>query len=628
MAKVRGERDPSLGIFASTGSHNAMAKYQEISKKLIDGLRGSAKLSRHGDEHKGLDKWVFGVAGAIAVAFVAWGIIDATGLGRASSTALDYVMKNFGWFFVIAATVFLLFILVVAFSRFGRIPLGQDNDVPQFKTLSWISMMFAAGMGIGLMFYGVAEPLFFYVSPPPDTVSPETADAVSTALGTALFHWTLYPWAMYAIVGLGLAYGSYRLGRSQLFSSLFAGLLGEKAVNGVGGRIINILAIVATLFGSACSLGLGALQIGGGLVHGDMVETASTSLFVIIIVVLTVCFMASAISGIERGIQWLSNINMVLAVALALIVFVAGPTLFILNVFPNSLGTFLADLPHMASRTAGVGSSDLSEWMSSWTIFYWAWWVSWSPFVGLFIGRISKGRTIRQFVTGVLLAPSAVSVLWFAIFGGGAIGTLQRARATGAASSTVQEGPGGEPVVDSDTVLFQFLDDLAFPGWISGALMVLCIVLIAIFFITGADSASIVMAGLTENGTEEPKRWNVVFWGLATGGTAAIMLVAGGDDPATALQGLQNITIVTAVPFVLVLVFLCFSIWRDLSRDPLMIQGALAKEVLEQSVVEGVGRHKGEAFALNTHEYSPDEAIELQEIFDDDDRRAITDSAD
>jgi choline/carnitine/betaine transport len=576
-----------------------MTSDQTLTKELIDHLK-DAEPEMGGEHPVGLDKWVFGSAAVVVVAFLVWGIADSDGLGAVASRALDLVITGFGWLFVIAVTVFVCFVLVVAFSRFGRIPLGRDDETPQYTTWSWVSMMFAAGMGIGLMFYGVAEPLYFYISPPPETVAPESAAAVGVALGTAMFHWTLYPWAMYAIVGLGMAYGTYRLGRSQLFSSMFAGLFGQRAVAGVGGRLINILAIIATLFGSACSLGLGALQIGGGLVQGGVTSQLSSVLLIGIIAVLTAAFVASAVSGIERGIQWLSNINMVLAVVLAVVVFIAGPTLLVLNIIPTALGSFVSDLPQMALRTAASGDEAMRDWMSSWTIFYWAWWVSWCPFVGLFIGRISRGRTIRQFVTGVLLVPSIVSVLWFAIFGGGAIGVVQRARAAGRAAPMIEQGSDGTMSVNFDTVLFEYLDALQMPGWLTIALVGLCVVLVAIFFVTGADSASIVMAGLAQNGAEEPARWNVVFWGTATGAVAAIMLLAGGDQPAAALTGLRNITIVSALPFVIVMLLLCVSIWRDLSKDPLMLQGRLARAVLEQTVASAIERHDGEPFELTT----------------------------
>ncbi|WIY81845.1 BCCT family transporter [Propionimicrobium sp. PCR01-08-3] len=577
-----------------------MTTDQNLTKEILSYLKDARSVEEEDDRPKGLDRWVFAIAALIVVAFLAWGIADAEGLGRVASGALSAVIEDFGWLFVIASSVFVLFVLVVAMSRFGRIPLGQDDDTPQYSTWSWISMMFAAGMGIGLMFYGVAEPLFFYASPPPGTVDGESAAAVSVAMGTALFHWTIYPWAMYAIVGLGMAYGTYRLGRTQLFSSMFVGLFGPKAVHGPGGRLINILAIIATLFGSACSLGLGALQIGGGLVHSGVMSQTSSVLLVGIIAVLTTCFIASAISGIERGIQLLSNINMVLAVVLAVLVFIIGPTLFMLNVIPTSLGAFIGNLPEMASRTAASGDETMAEWMSNWTIFYWAWWISWSPFVGLFIGRISRGRTIRQFVTGVLVVPSLVSVLWFAIFGGGSIGVLQRVRDAGQFTNLVERAADGSVSVDSDLVLFQFLESLPMPAWLAVVLVGLCVVLVAIFFVTGADSASIVMAGLAENGAEEPSRWHVVFWGAATGAVAAIMLLAGGDHPDAALEGLKNITIVSALPFVVIMLMLCLSIWRDLRKDPLMLQNQLAREVLEHSVASGIERYDGEVFELTT----------------------------
>ncbi|MGO1357443.1 MAG: BCCT family transporter [Brevibacterium aurantiacum] len=507
-----------------------------------------------------------------------------------------------------AATVFTIFVIIVALSKFGRIPLGRDDEKPQFKTSSWISMMFATGMGIGLVFSAVGEPLFFYMSPPPNTVDGSTAEAMGTSMGTTLFHWTLYPWAMYAIVGLGVAYGSFRLGRSQLFSSMFTPLFGERAVNGAGGKVINILAILATLFGSACSLGLGAIQIGGGIESAGIMSDVSSPILVIIIAILTAAFVASAVSGVAKGIQWLSNINMVLAIIIALIVFIGGPTLFILNVIPSSLGSFIQDLPQMASRTAANGQ-DVNTWLSSWTVFYWAWWVSWSPFVGLFIARISRGRTVRQFVLGVLIVPSVVSTIWFAIFGGGAIGIQERAERGEGTVKALAKIVDGEPDINMDTILFDLLGALPLPNAIAIILMVVTVILIALFFVTGADSASIVMGTLSANGREEPGKGLVLFWGVATGAVAAVMLLAGGSDPAEALEGLKNITIVAALPFVIVMLLLCVAVWKDLSRDPLIIQGQLANHVLEQSVATAVNEYDGSVFGLETSEL-PAEDIE------------------
>ena len=557
-------------------------------------------------KREGLDRVVFFAAGILAVAFVVWGFVSPDSLGAVAGTLLTGVMDNFGWLFVIAATVFTIFVIVVAVSKFGRIPLGKDDEKPEFKTSSWIAMMFATGMGIGLVFSAVGEPLFFYMSPPPNTVDGSTPQAMGTSMGTTLFHWTLYPWAMYAIVGLGVAYGSFRLGRSQLFSSMFTPLFGERAVNGFGGKVINILAILATLFGSACSLGLGAIQIGGGIESAGIMSDVTSPVLVIIIAILTAAFVASAVSGVEKGIQWLSNINMVLAVIVALIVFIGGPTLFILNVIPSSVGSFIQDLPQLASRTAADGQG-VNEWLSSWTVFYWAWWVSWSPFVGLFIARISRGRTVRQFVTGVLIVPSVVSTIWFAIFGGGAIGIQERAERGEGTVKALAKVVDGEPDINMDTILFDLLGALPLPNLIAIILMIVTVILIAIFFVTGADSASIVMGTLSANGMQEPGKGLVIFWGTATGAVAAVMLLAGGSDPAEALDGLKNITIVSALPFVIVMLLLCVAVWKDLSKDPLIIQEQLAAHVLETSVATAVDEYDGEIFGLETSELEIEE---------------------
>jgi len=514
------EEDLPQAATATPAFQTSRATVKRRQRHLLERLRRSVSRQPH-DTGEGMDKVVFGVAATATLAFVAWGFIDRHGLGRVSKWALSRTISNFGWLFVLSSTLFVVFVIFVAASRFGKIPLGGDAEEPEYSTSSWVSMMFATGMGIGLIFYGVGEPLYFYMSPPPGTVDPQTAKAASTAMGTALFHWTIYPWAMYALVGLGMAYGTYRLGRSQLFSAMFTSLFGRQAIDGIGGRIINILAIVATLFGSACSLGLGALQIGGGMESTNLVDKSSSGMLVVIIAVLTACFVASAISGIEKGIQWLSNINMVLAVLLAIIVFVGGPTLFILNIIPSAIGDFIDELPAMASRTAAVGNKDMSDWLSSWTIFYWAWWISWTPFVGMFIARISRGRTIRQFVSGVMFVPSVVSLIWFAIFGGGAIGLQERAEQAGRTADALAHLKGdGTPDLDFDTILFDLLNAMPVHRVVLIVLMVLAVVLVAIFFVTGADSASIVMGGLSERGAIEPSRFTVGAGGGGLGHAA------------------------------------------------------------------------------------------------------------
>ncbi|ERI38741.2 BCCT family transporter [Arthrobacter sp. TES] len=572
-------------------------EYEQILEELRNAKTEQAVSARR-NRKLTLDKVTFGITGAIAVVFVVWGFVGRDSLSETSKGALNWVMEYTGWLFMVLASLFVIFVLWLALGKFGNIPLGKDGEKPEFRTISWVAMMFAAGMGIGLMFYGVAEPLFHYISPPPGTVDGRTPDAIQTAMATSIFHWTLHPWAMYAVVGIAMAYGTYRLGRKQLVSAAFTSLFGIRMVEGPLGKFINILAIFATLFGTAASLGLGALQIGSGLTSNGWMGEVGTPVLVVIVAILTFCFVASAVSGISRGIQWLSNINMVLAVVLALIVFVAGPTLFILNLIPSAVGDYARDLAEMSSRTEAVGDDALRSWMTSWTIFYWAWWISWTPFVGLFIARISRGRTIRQFVTGVLLVPSIVSVIWFCIFGGAAFHVQQEADKAGTPGLVTMVD--GAPSINFDGALFDLVKNLGMPEWLTVGVIALAMVLVAIFFVTGADAASIVMGSLSSNGAEHPRRGVVIFWGTLTGAVAAVMLLAGGDEPSEALSGLQRVTIVAALPFILVMLLLCFALAKDLRRDPLSLRRRLATSVVERAIRTGVEQHRGVQFDLVT----------------------------
>jgi choline/carnitine/betaine transport len=528
-------------------------------------------------DRPGVDWIVFGVTAAIAVAFLVWGFVSTDSLGTASGNALTWVMDDMGWLFVTTASAFVVFVIWLAASNYGNIPLGRDDEEPEFRTVSWIAMMFSAGMGIGLMFYGVSEPISHFATPPPGTGAEGNPEAAQHAMATTLFHWTLHPWAIYAVVGLAIAYGVFRKGRLQLISAAFEPLLGDRTKGGWG-KVIDMLAIFATLFGSAASLGLGALQISSGLEIVGGIGEVGNGILVGIIAVLTVAFILSAVSGVAKGIQWLSNINMVLAVVLAVFLFVVGPSVFMLNLVPTSIGSYLGDLPTMAARTGAEGG-DTNSWLETWTVFYWAWWISWTPFVGMFIARISRGRTVRQFVTGVLLVPSLVSLVWFCIFGGAAI-NLQK-------TGTDIAGAGGGAV---ESQLFTTLE--SFP-WAT-ATSVLVMILVGIFFVSGADAASIVMGTLSERGTQHPTRPTVIFWGVATGAVAAVMLLVGGDD---ALTGLQNITIVAALPFVVVMVGLAISLVKDLRSDPLVVRRKYAEEAVEQAVVTGVTAH-GDDFVI------------------------------
>ncbi|TLQ42654.1 BCCT family transporter [Streptomyces marianii] len=521
------------------------------------------------------DRVVFGVTAVLTVAFVVWGSIATDDLERISSGMLAGLIHNGGWAFVLAASGFVIFALWLAMSRYGRIPLGREGEEPEFRTVSWIAMMFSAGMGIGLMFYGVSEPLAHFTDPPPGTDPADAAQAMETAMATTLFHWTLHPWAIYAVVGLAIAYSTFRRRRRQTVSAVFEPLIGRKHAYGWGGRLIDILAIFATLFGSAASLGLGALQIGSGVSELGWMTKVSTALLVAIIAVLTLAFVLSAVSGIEKGIQWLSNTNMVLALLLAVFLFVAGPTVIVLDLLPTSIATYFGELPQLIGRTEASSGAGVADWLGSWTVFYWAWWISWTPFVGMFIARISRGRTIRQFVGGVILVPSTVSLCWFAIFGGTAMTLQERGRLGG---ETTPEGQ-----------LFAVLQQ--YPAATVTSMLVM--VLVGIFFVSGADAASLVMGTLSQKGALEPGRFVVVFWGTVTGAVAAVMLLIGGGK-GDALAGLQNLTILVAAPFLVVMIAMCFALMRDLRHDPIIVRGERGEEVVDLAVIAGHERYDGD----------------------------------
>ncbi|WP_018216575.1 BCCT family transporter [Salinispora vitiensis] len=491
-----------------------------------------------------VDRPLLGLAVGVVLAVVVWGVLAPDSVSNVGGSGLSWVITTFGWLFVVAANVFLVLTFVLAFSRFGTIRLGAETERPEFTTLAWVAMMFSAGMGIGLVFFAVAEPIQHYASPPPATgAEPETGAAASVAMQFTLFHWTLHPWAIYAVVALALAYSTFRKGRENRISAVFRPVLGSQA-DGTVGRVIDLLSVFATVFGSATSLGLGALQVAAGL---DRVAgiPSSRAVEMVVIGALTLAFVVSAFSGLHRGIKWLSTTNVVLAVLLMVFVFVVGPTVYILDVLPASIGDYLSNLVFMSTRT---GAFSESSWLGSWTIFYWAWWISWAPFVGTFIARISRGRTVRQFLVGVLLVPSGASVVWFAVLGGSAL----RVQATGAADLVAETAAGTE------NALFGLLEALPL-GVVAS---VLAMVLVTLYFVTSADSASLVLASLTSRGALRPRQVIVIIWGVLIGGTAAVLLLAGG------LSALQQATIMVALPFVVVMLGLAVSLVKEMLEDP------------------------------------------------------------
>lgn len=527
------------------------------------------------NRHPTTDRVVFGVTAVLTLAFVVWGATATDSLEDISSSMLNGLIHNGGWAFMLAASGFVVFALWLAVSRYGKIALGQEGEEPEFRTVSWVAMMFSAGMGIGLMFYGVSEPLSHFTNPPPGTHPADAAEAMQTAMATTLFHWTLHPgpstpWSVWPS---RTAPSGAAAGRRSARSSSPSSEPGTPTA--VSAKLIDILAIFATLFGSAASLGLGALQIGSGFHELHWKEETGTGLLVLIIAVLTVAFVASAISGVEKGIQWLSNTNMVLALILAVFVFVAGPTIIVLDLLPTSIAAYFGNLAQLAGRTEATGKGDVAEWLGNWTVFYWAWWISWTPFVGMFIARISRGRTIRQFIGGVILVPSTVSLVWFAIFGGTAI-NLQEAGKLGNA-------------VTQEAQLFGVLQQ--FP--IATVMSLLVMILVGIFFVSGADAASIVMGTLSQKGILEPAKWVVVFWGVVTGAVAAIMLLIG-NGKGDALAGLQNLTILVAAPFTVVMIGMCVALMRDLRQDPLIVRREFGVEAVESAVIEGHAKYAGD----------------------------------
>lgn len=529
-----------------------------------------------------VDKPIVVVVGGFIIAFVVWGIVNPEQVFQVSSAALSWVMLNLGWIFTVLAVVLVFVLLGLAFSRYGKIPLGLDGEKPEYSTLSWAAMLFAAGIGIAIIFFGPYEPMSHYLSPRPGSYEPASEDAVLGALSQAAMHFGVNAWAIYGVVGLCVAYVSYRRGRVPLMSSILMPFFGAKDSRAWPARVIDGLAIVATLFGTAASLGLGALQIGQGVTVVSGWSPTGNKLAIILIVVLTCGTIASATSGVAKGIRWLSNINLVLSIGLALFFFVVGPTAFLINMIPSVFVDYISNAPDMLTPNMGQGE-ETQAWLSSWSTFYWAWWVSWAPFVGIFVAKISRGRTIRQFVLGVLFIPSTIIILAFTILGGTSI-WLQRTYGDIAPGDDIAQLPAQE------RVFFVVLDHL--PG--ASVVAPIVIVMLAIFFITTADSASLVNSQLSQGGNPDPKRLITAFWGLCMAGIAVVILVAGGTD---ALQGLQNLVTVTALPFAIIMAGMVVALLRELRNDPRAIRSLYATEALNNAVVHGVHDY-GDDFAI------------------------------
>ncbi len=476
----------------------------------------------------------------IATVFVVLcALIFSEGFEAFTGKIRDVISYHFGWFYLLTVMVLVAVCVFLLISPAGRIRLGDPDSRPAFSTPSWIAMLFSAGMGIGLVFYGAAEPLSHYAINAPEAEE-FSREALRDAFKYSFFHYGVHAWAIYAIVGLAIAYFQFRKKESTLLSSTLKPLFGDSA-EGLWGKIVDSLTIFATVVGVATSLGSGAIQINGGLSElFNVPENFGVQL--LIIIVATVLFMASALSGLDKGVKTLSNLNMVLATVLVVFALFLGDGVGMMNTFTETLGQYLQDLLRMSSRT-GMGNPTQQEWIHRWTIFYWAWWLAWSPFVGVFIARISKGRTIREFTGCVLLVPSVLSFVWFSVFGVLSTDAV-------AVDQSIAEGT-------FERILFATFD--AYP--MAGLMSVVAIVLVFSFFITSADSATFVLAMQSEGGSLQPNNKVKVLWGVLVSTIAAVLLRAGG------LDALQNVLIIVAFPFAILLCLVTVSLLKELNYE-------------------------------------------------------------
>ena len=479
---------------------------------------------------------------SVIVVFIAaiFGVAAPESFEKTTGNIQEFLTSTFGWYYLILVTVIALFCIFLIFSPVGVIRLGKQDEKPEFSRASWFAMLFSAGMGIGLVFWGAAEPLSHFVDPP--LAEPSTDAAYKEAMRYTFFHWGIHAWGIYAIVALVLAYFNFRKGEPGLISATLKPVLGKKAMDGILGTIVDVLAVVATVVGVATTLGFGATQINGGLSFLFGIPSNFT-VQLIIVAIVTVLFIISAATGLGKGIQILSNANMYLAVALLILMFIVGPTILILNMFTDSLGGYIQNIVQMSFRIAPLNDEHRS-WINDWTIFYWAWWISWAPFVGIFIARVSRGRTIREFVIGVLLLPTVVSFIWFTVFGTSAI-EVQKAIPTDISSLATEE------------VLFAIFNELP---W-STILSIVAIALVSTFFITSADSATFVLGMQTTNGSLTPPTAVKLTWGVAQSLIALVLLFSGG------LQALQNALIIAAFPFSFIIILMMISLYRSLAKD-------------------------------------------------------------
>ena len=519
---------------------------------------------------------VFYPAAAILLVLVIAAIAIPDSFQSVIATASSAVSLNLSWYYVLAATGFVGFIIFAAFSRFGDIKLGDDDDEPEYSLGSWFAMLFAAGMGIGLVFYGAGEPLSHFASPRPGNESESAAQLAREAMASTFLHWGFHAWSIYVVVGLAIAYSHFRRKRSISIRWTLEPALGKERVQGKFGDIIDVVAIVGTVLGVATSLGFGVYQVAAGIEYLTGFKSTNTVLVTLVIVISALAAISVA-TGLDNGIKFLSNMNLIMAAALALAVAALGPTVFILNEFVQDIGIYLSRFIELAFQTLPFEGVDGSTWLTSWTTNYWGWWISWSPFVGIFIARISRGRTIREFIVGVMAVPTLVTFLWFAIMGGNAL--FQEL--------FTDTELIGEQGVNINTVLFQSFEALPFGQILSGVAMLV----VVIFFITSSDSGSFVMSMLSTSGDPNPALYVRLTWATLVGAVTAAILGTSTSD--AGMAALQSLAILAALPFSMIMIGMCVSLLRSVRREherlekrEQKLRRALLVEDVSASVVE------------------------------------------
>ena len=487
---------------------------------------------------------VFLIALILCAVMAVWAIALNENFTEVSNAVFGFLTEDFGWLYLVAMLAFVVFVLAIAFSRWGNIKLGPDDSKPEYSDISWFAMLFGCGMGVGLVFWGIAEPISHYVGPMAG-IDPSTPEAAAFSVSASFMHWGIHPWANYAIIGLALGYFMYRKGKPALISSALSSAFGEKNAKGVLGKIVDILALFATMAGVVTSLGLGVLQINAGLNYLFGVPTDLT-VQIAIILVIAVIFIGSAVLGIEKGIKVISDANLYIAIGVLLLCFIVGPKIDVLNNLAGGLGDYLGTF---FQSSLGITAYGDNAWMLGWRIFYWAWWIAWAPFVGVFIARISRGRTVREFILGVVFVPAVASILWFAVFGSMGLSLAEGGVLSAEQVASVAASP--------ETGLFLVLNEYPLGAIIS----VVMLVLVCTFFITSANSGTFVLGMLSSEGDINPSNGKKILWGIVLTAMAIGLLIAGGLKP------LQTISIAAAFPFIFVMIVAMASIVKALAHD-------------------------------------------------------------